>query len=783
MFRTQGFRKNVRQSLFFLVASGMLAPCGCLVFADDPPAAATPAAAGTVAPPDAIDGKTFRALLVGCTKYDNLKPTKWLNGPANDVDLVYRFFTDHLRLPPQSIVVLTEAEAAAHGETSRPTRANIGREIQKLIATAQSGDQVVLLLAGHGGQQPEQADPDPMYLKPDGLDQMFLPCDCGQWSGKKWCVENAIADHDLRRWCKQITAKKARLWVILDACCSGWTMMGAGEVVKRDVYSVDLGIPQAALDKSRMAAEARRPVNREGVSSRGADDNAPAFAFGAVSPDYVGIYAVQRDQPEWELPMPVDAEQGQPQRPQGLLTFAIIDVLSHASQPITYGELANLVRQRYLQWGEVGPTPVCEGMAQDRVVLGVKRWPGRSRRQWRKDGGKLTANEGSVEGLTPDSILALYPAIDQPNPETVLGYAKIKDCDLLESDIAPARYNDTSAVRSGALPDGGCFDVAFADFGSLRVKVGVDTQAVNTASLAAGSAADAAASAKLRKLADELKTALSADGSLCEFADDARIAQWVVQMRDGKLNLLSKNASLIRGKFPPDVLRFRVADDHPVADIVDEMSKIARAQNLLALTKADNAGGAAADDSSQPNVELKIMQYKTKSDRQGREVDLAKEQLVLVPGDYVGWRMTNQGKSDVAVSLLYIDAGFGIHAIFPRPNSGVENILTKNGGALATKHFKITADPVGNEHVVLIAVPRQEGRQAPDFSFLEQPTLPQARGNGEDNPGLNSPLGRLLKNAMYGKGGTRGLDSGDAAEAHLMLQSWRTSADSGQSGS
>ena len=79
-------------------------------------------------------------------------------------------------------------------------------------------------MAGHGGQQPEREDPDPTYLKPDGLDQMFLPCDCGQWSGKKWCVEQAIVDYELRNWCKQITAKKARLFVVLDACCSGWTL-------------------------------------------------------------------------------------------------------------------------------------------------------------------------------------------------------------------------------------------------------------------------------------------------------------------------------------------------------------------------------------------------------------------------------------------------------------------------------------------------------------------------------------------------------------------------------
>jgi len=740
-----------------------------------------------------IDGKKFHALLVGCTKYDNLKPAKWLNGPANDVDLVRRFFTDRLKLPPQSIVVLSETEAAAHGATSRPTRANIEREIQTIIDAAQEGDQVVLLLAGHGGQQPEQKDPDPTYLKPDGLDQMFLPCDCGQWSGKKWCVDQAIADYEMRHWCKQITAKKARLWVVLDACCSGWTLRGDSREVARNVSAGDLGISETDLANSRKAAEARQPASRGaggGESSRGAGTTPPAFNFGPQSPDYVGLYAAQRDESELEMPMPIAAEAGQPQRPQGLLTYAIVDILSRASRPITYGELANLIRQRYPQWGRTtGPTPVVEGLAQDRVVLGVQRWPGRSRQRWRKDdGGELTVNEGSVEGLTPGSILALYPSIDQPNSETVLGYAKARNCELLESDVVLTKHGDLPLARKSALPEGGCFEVVWTDYGSLRLKLGVDPRPVHADSSSPSGSADAGDGPNgdaLRKLASELKVALKDEGSLCEFADDPRTAQWLIQIRDGKLNLMSKDAADIRGKLPPESPRFSISNDGAAAEIALAMTRIARAQNLLNLTKAEqDAGGpdarGAADDSSRPNVELKMLRFKNKADRQGTEIDLAHGPLVLLPGDYVGWRMTNLGKFDVAVSLLYIDAGFGIHSVYPRAGSGTDNLLTKNGGTHATIPAKITADPVGNEHIVLVAVPRQAGSQPPDFSFLEQQTLPKARGVGEENPGLGSPLGQLLKNAMYGEGGTRGMDSSDAVESRLMLQSWRVSSDSEQ---
>ena len=141
--------------------------------------------------------KFLAAPLVGCTKYDNLKPSRSLQGPVNDVVLMKHFLTDQLHLDSGSIKVLSEAEAGSHGEALRPTRANIEREIRAIVSAVQAGDQVLILLAGHGGQQPESKNPDPTYLKPDGLDQMFLPCDCGQWNGKKWCVERAIADYEL----------------------------------------------------------------------------------------------------------------------------------------------------------------------------------------------------------------------------------------------------------------------------------------------------------------------------------------------------------------------------------------------------------------------------------------------------------------------------------------------------------------------------------------------------------------------------------------------------------
>ena len=81
------------------------------------------------------------------TKYDNLPTSLHLSGPANDVRLMRRLLEGDYQFPPDSIVSLTENEGVRE---RRPTRANIAREFRRLAELAHEGDQVVILLAGHG---------------------------------------------------------------------------------------------------------------------------------------------------------------------------------------------------------------------------------------------------------------------------------------------------------------------------------------------------------------------------------------------------------------------------------------------------------------------------------------------------------------------------------------------------------------------------------------------------------------------------------------------------------
>ena len=124
-----------------------------------------------------VDGKGRRyALLIGCTKYPHLKPQFHLEGPSNDVQLMSQLLINRFKFDAKNIQVLTDSNDASR----LPTKENIQKAWQKLATQAASGDQVFVLMAGHGSQVPQQdaSEEDP---EPDGLDEVFLPRDVGAW--------------------------------------------------------------------------------------------------------------------------------------------------------------------------------------------------------------------------------------------------------------------------------------------------------------------------------------------------------------------------------------------------------------------------------------------------------------------------------------------------------------------------------------------------------------------------------------------------------------------------
>jgi uncharacterized caspase-like protein len=230
-----------------------------------------------------------RALLVGVTKYPNLAEKRHLVGPANDVVLMRTTLVKQFGFAEENIVTLSEADGAKDA-ARLPTRANIEREFKRLAEASKPGDEVVILLGGHGSQQPEDPkSPDP---EPDGLDEIFLPRDVGKWNDTVGAVENAITDDQLGAWVTAIRDKKAFVFLVIDACHSGTMMRGADDLEKprKTDPEDDLKIPHAAIQKAEAAASARpRPE-----ATRGGGPAEPT-SLGLANKE--GIFAIYAAQP------------------------------------------------------------------------------------------------------------------------------------------------------------------------------------------------------------------------------------------------------------------------------------------------------------------------------------------------------------------------------------------------------------------------------------------------------------------------------------------------------
>ncbi len=296
---------------------------------------------------------TRRALLVGCTAYPNLPPHHQLEGPANDVPLVRDLLIRRYQFSPANIAELVEGA----GEARRPTRALIRAGFEELAKSAGPGDRIVILMSGHGAQQPARPD-DRTEL--DGLDEVFLPADAGGWDRERKALINAIIDHELGAWVRAIQAKGASVWLIFDSCHSGTMIRGTDEEVLREVPAADL-VPKDVLAE---AARAVQEVKRRGPTAV-IDDR---LGSEAPSAGLVAIYASQDQELTVEKRLP---DYSSPYH--GLMTYTLCKILNEATGPLTYAQLVRRIHDRYVASGRSGPMPMVEGPDIGRQVAGRRR--------------------------------------------------------------------------------------------------------------------------------------------------------------------------------------------------------------------------------------------------------------------------------------------------------------------------------------------------------------------------------------------------------------------------
>ena len=140
---------------------------------------------------------------------------------------------------------------------------------------------------------------------------------------------------------------------------------------------------------------------------------------------------------------------------------------------------------------------------------------------------------------------------------------------------------------------------------------------------------------------------------------------------------------------------------------------------------------------------------------------------MLKAGEEIAFRIENKSQGAVDVTLLLVDDKFGISAVYPEPGTVDDNrILPKK--TLTTPRMDVTAEKPIKEQLVVLAVRSSRKRQ--DFTILEQPSIETTRSV----PALESPLGQLLKSAMYGgeESAHRGLKRSSFGEFSTSILTW-----------
>lgn len=690
--------------------------------------------------PGTLTRAETHALLVGVSEYPNLEKESWLRGPVHDVELVAGVLRNRFDTKSSDIRILA---GWPDDEENRPTKANIRDAFAALANKVGNDDTVFILLSGHGSQQP--ANPDPADLEPDGLDEVFLAADTTTWDQKKGTITGAIIDDEIRAWVDKIRDRGAFVWIVFDSCHSG--------TMTRDVTGKNR--INRRIDPAKLVPD--QAFQRAAQSTRGTISSVETkgdFADEDEKPDRGGIaamYASQSLEPTFELPMPPPAGEF-----HGLFTFTMMQILNNVDEALTYRDLAETINMIYRTNGVFQPTPMIEGGGLDREVMGKNEFPDRPDITFTGVVNPLIGFEvdaGHLMGLRVGSIIEIFPPAAAPDSDKAIGAAEVTKSLATTAFVAPKKWQDRDAAPGKMLGIGCRAKVLYEKMALEPLRVAVQTSNADEV--------ETRAIADLAKPDRELLLKAHSSNSPWQWSDSLDEADWILRLGDQEMLLIpiSGWSKAFRAADASAPQEFLISD---ADEISSALGRIARARQLVHI--------AGSDRRSDVKMDVQLIRFDKTTDEVGKAVPHGAQGRVLRNGEEIAFRIRNLGRTSIDISLLFIDSGYGISALFPEPGTIDDNRIAP-GQSLNTPRLEVTVDTAGPEQVVALGVRSTSDRV--EFSCLEQQSLEKTRGF----PVLESPLGQLLRGAMYGDGGTRGLSRSQSSDHATKLITWRTLSD------
>lgn len=728
--------------------------------------AATVLGAATVAP--AVEPQNY-AMLVGCSKYPLNDGIRELKGPVNDVSKWAAFLTDPngFAFPEGNVIRLV---GWPDNKQQRPTYANIAAGFEKLVHSVKQDSRVVILLSGHGVQVPipDNQDPlDPKNPEPDGLDEVFLPADVRLAESGK--LANTLADNQIGDWLDALRKKGAHVLVVFDSCHSGTMTRGGGGVreIDRVVTPEAIGISDAAINASRARAQ-QRVMAAKAAGQAIPGERAVKASDDVTRGSLVAFYAAQPFETAPELPLPEGAEIAA-ENYHGMLSFSLLEAITSRKSGLSYNELVRLMSARYRQYrGSRPPTPFAEGDLQ-REVLGLSVWPNRPViRIDQNSDGKLTVSAGALHGLTVGTILAVHgSSVNQTNRAAPIGFLRVTSLTASSATVEPCHLDPTTNEQpvpfANLSPEDTCV-IYRRDLGDMRIKLFVADESIHSV---------------LASMTSEVR-------EMIESQDKEEKATWLLRLVTPReaantygLKEVSENkVFLVHGlgqsTLPNDDLSARrsgspvyprvfgtysATDQASLRDDLErDLPKLFRWENLWKVS-----AGAASTDQETHGLVVEVARRKDQSDRTGEPITDG----ILRDKDFVVFRCRNTGPEPLWVTAFYLEANLGIEIVSGTSAGAGETITLRRG------QMSINGDSIGQEGLVVFAIPMSVQKTPPDFAMLVQEPLNVAeRSKGGDRGGPKSQFEGLLHKAAFNRG-TRSFEAESSSTPAILTQAWR----------
>ncbi|MDD5613431.1 MAG: hypothetical protein PHF75_10350, partial [Gallionella sp.] len=412
---------------------------------------------------------------------------------------------------------------------------------------------------------------------------------------------------------------------------------------------------------------------------------------------------------------------------------------------ISYRQAGERVLQLYAA-RNIRVTPLFEGSGLDAPVFGQK--PGDVVRQWKvvQEAGGISVKAGFLQQFGVGSVLAVYPDSAAKSDAEPIGYLRADRVEVMQSRVSPLAYKGKSAtfeiprdavarLASGTvppgfrvalppnIPKGGEYALAAKVIGKLQKSA---AEGLRLEWVAAGKPADV----RLMLMDDRKQPNDHPQG----------IAQlWLVP---------SDGAWVREGEGKTPSIKLDKSEQELYSILEEELQRVGKAVNLMRIANED---GLAASS------KLVSRFFVTRAKDGKREEVVPPALPVLLAGDKLQLELQNGGYKPLDVTVLSIDANYGIALLYPQNANELNRIQPRDTLAIpGAGQIPIEMDgkTSGPESIYVVAVEAEKGEAAVNLGYLEQPSLPTTRGVRGPDEQHAADVEDLFNSAAYGT--TRG---------------------------